>query len=56
MRSETEALMVEVLREQLRELRARREERERENREREFELFLARRYGYPPPGSRRRRA
>lgn len=53
-RREFESLERELLVEQIRFYRAANEEAEREKREREFELFLARRFGYSVPRGNRR--
>jgi hypothetical protein len=53
-RDELDALKRELVIEQIKFYRAANEERECEEREREFELFLARRFGYPPPRRGRR--
>ena len=52
-RGAIDSLKRELLEEQLKFYRAANEEREREKREREFESFLAQRWGYPPPRRRR---
>lgn len=54
MSNDVEKLKRELLIEQLKFYRASNEEREREKRQREFDLFLARRFGYWPPRRRQR--
>jgi hypothetical protein len=53
-RDTLEQLKRELLVEQIRFYRAENQRRDREQREQEFELFLARTFGYPPPRRRGR--